>query len=70
MTKKFDDVCISQGMIDLDELNFTKDAQAALKKIKDAPEPKKNGVKLENGFIQKLKLEFILQKIQVQINGN
>jgi len=41
MTKKFDDVCISQGMIDLDELNFTKDAQAALKKIKDAPEPKK-----------------------------
>jgi len=41
MTKKFNDVCISQGMIDLDELNFTKDAQAALKKIKDAPEEDK-----------------------------
>ena len=53
MTKKFDDVCISQGMIDLDELNFTKDAQAALKKIKDAPEPKKNAYDeaLKSGFI-------------------
>ena len=42
MVKKFDDVDISQGMIDLDELNFTKNAQEALKKIKDAKEKKKN----------------------------
>ena len=35
---KTDDIDISQGMIDLDELNFTKNAQAAKKAIDDTSE--------------------------------
>ena len=45
-----DDVDISQGMIDLDELNFTKNAMAAKKAIDEAPTPGFNVEKFIEDF--------------------
>ena len=45
-----DDVDISQGMIDLDELNFTKNARAAKKAIDEAPTPGFNVEKFIEDF--------------------
>ena len=45
-----DDVDISQGMIDLDELNFTKNAKAAKKAIDEAPAPGFNVEKFIEDF--------------------